>query len=80
MARCRLARVLRSGSRMRLKWILRTLGLGAALGLSMMTVGCPEDGPMEEAGESLDEAGEDMKEAADEAADETEEAVDDVTE
>lgn len=46
--------------------MLRSLGLGATLSLAVITVGCPEEGPMEEAGENLDEAGDDIEETADE--------------
>ena len=51
---------------MTIKSILRPLTLGAALGLAGLTVGCPEEGPMEEAGENLDEAGDEMEESAEE--------------
>ncbi len=46
--------------------------LFASLGLA----GCPSDGPLEEAGETLDEAADDVGDAIDDAADEVEDAVD----
>jgi hypothetical protein len=36
------------------------------------TIGCEDDGPMEEAGEELDEAGEEIDEAGEEIADDME--------
>ncbi len=47
-----------------------TLVLLASLGLA----GCPDDGPMEEAGETVDEAAEDAGEAVEDAVDDIEDA------
>jgi hypothetical protein len=52
--------------------------LCVALG-SFFLVGCPDDGPAEEAGEAIDEAADDAGDALDDAADEVDDAVDDAT-
>lgn len=51
-------------------------GTGAALLLlaSLGLAGCPDDGPLEEAGEAVDEAAEDAGDAVEDAADEVDDA------
>ncbi|MAX24008.1 MAG: hypothetical protein CMJ19_05835 [Phycisphaeraceae bacterium] len=56
----------------------KTLLLIMMFALGAMTwVGCDNDGPMENAGETVDEAVEDMGDAAEEAGNDIEDAVDD---
>jgi len=50
------------------------LGLGVA-----SATGCEDDGPMENAGESVDDAADDAADAVDDAADNVDDAVDDAT-
>ena len=55
---------------------IHALPLALACGL---LASCPDEGPMEEAGETLDEAAEDTGEAIEDAADEVEDEVDEAT-
>jgi predicted small secreted protein len=48
--------------------MIRKYAIPIILG-SMLLAGCPNDGAMEEAGETIDEAAEDVEEAVDDAVD-----------
>jgi predicted small secreted protein len=56
--------------------IRKLLFVPLALG-SLLLAGCPDDGPLEEAGETIDEGLEDTGEALEDAAEEIEDEVDD---
>ena len=52
------------------------LNIAALLLAALLTVGCDNDGPMEEAGEAIDNTVEDVSDAADDACEELKEGVD----
>ena len=52
-----------------------SLSLAALLAAGFLATACDNDGPMENAGESIDNAGDQIGNAMDDAADEVEDAV-----
>lgn len=58
----------------------QTLVIPSLLLGSMMLAGCPEDGPVEEAGEKVDEAVDEAGDKLDDAADEVKEAGEEIKE